>query len=64
MSIHRWFLIIAFGIQSFKMAKVEDCTLTNVDILPFDFEGGGCNTFSFGVMLCVSYYGRQMECHS
>ena len=32
------------------MAKINDCELTNVGELPFDFVSGGCNTFSFGVI--------------
>ena len=45
------------------MSKVEDCRLTSVGELPFDFEAGGCNTFSFGIMLCFSETATQ-ECHS
>ena len=45
------------------MSKVEDCRLTSVGELPFDFEAGGCNTFSFGIMLCFDYYAQQ-GCHS
>ena len=50
------------------MAKVIDCQLTNVDELPFEFSSGGCNTFSFGVMLCFSAENQQRgsahQCHS
>lgn len=36
----------------FKISKVADCSLTNIGQLDFDFTLGGCNTFSFGVLLC------------
>ena len=45
------------------MSKVEDCRLTSVGELPFNFKRGGCNTFSFGVMLCFDWNAQQ-ECHS
>ena len=45
------------------MSKVQDCTLKNVGELPFDFFYGGCNTFSFGIMLCFSDKATQ-ACHS
>ena len=34
------------------MSKVKDCKLTSVGTLSFDYYYGGCNTFSFGIMLC------------
>ena len=50
------------------MSKVEDCRLKNVGEMPFDYSGGGCNTFSFGIMLCFSKLPVQSyaskECHS
>ena len=46
-----------------KMSMVQDCGLTSVDEMPFQFYGGGCNTFSFGIMLCFAFSARQ-ECHS
>ena len=45
------------------MSKVQDCRLTSVGELPFDFVAGGCNTFSFGIMLCFASEAIQ-ECHS
>ena len=45
------------------MSKVQDCRLTSVGELPFNFFGGGCNTFSVGIMLCFDYFAQQ-ECHS
>lgn len=45
------------------MSKIQDCKLTNVGELPFEYYFGGCNTFSFGIMLCFSYTAQQ-ECHS
>ena len=45
------------------MSKVQDCKLTNVGELPFDYYEGGCNTFSFGIMLCFARNAAQ-ECHS
>ena len=32
----------------FQMSKVQNCRLTRVGDLPFEFYRGGCNTFSFG----------------
>ena len=45
------------------MSKVEDCRLASVGELPFDFYEGGCNTFSFGIMLCFSE-NADRDCHS
>ena len=45
------------------MSKVEDCRLTSVGELPFDFNGGACNTFSFGIMLCFGDFPYK-GCHS
>ena len=45
------------------MSKVQDCRLTSVGELPFDFGFGACNTFSFGIMLCFADSAPQ-ECHS
>ena len=45
------------------MSKVQDCRLTSVGELPFDFKAGACNTFSFGIMLCFSNPATQ-ACHS
>ena len=52
-----------------QMAKVENCALTNVGELPFDFYAGACNTFSFGALLCFPYNHNSNEvtsnlCHS
>ena len=47
----------------FKMSKVEGCKLTRIGDLPFDYHYGGCNTFSFGIMLCRSDYVKQ-DCQS
>ena len=45
------------------MSKVQGCTLKRTGDLPFRFLAGGCNTFSFGVMLCFSTdYNK--GCHS
>ena len=38
----------------FQISKVTGCALTEFGELPFDYRNGGCNTFSFGVMLCFS----------
>ena len=45
------------------MSKVQNCKLTNVGELQFDYERGACNTFTFGIMLCFPYAAQQ-ECHS
>ena len=45
------------------MSKVQDCRLAAVGELSFDFYNGGCNTFSFGIMLCFALSAPQ-ECHS
>ena len=63
------YINIGFGLSKkrFQLAKVENCALTNVGELPFDFYLGGCNTFSFGVMLCFpwSFAGNTYhQCHS
>ena len=47
----------------FQMSKVQNCKLRRVGKLPFDFGYGGCNTFSFGIMLCFSSNAAR-ECHS
>lgn len=51
-----------------QIAKVMDCSLTNVGEMPFGHYLGGCNTFSFGVMLCFpkTHFreGSLRECHS
>lgn len=47
------------------MSKVTNCAIQRVaGQLNFDFRGGGCNTFSFGIMLCfpnvmTSNYGQK-----
>ena len=50
------------------MSKVEDCKLTRVGDLPFDFRAGGCNTFPFGLMICFAWVeglpGEAQDCHS
>ena len=50
------------------MSKVQDCTLKRVGELPFNYRQGGCNTFSFGIMMCFSRYegnaGEAQDCHS
>ena len=49
------------------MSEVQDCKLKRIfekkGDLPFAFYGGGCNTFSFGIMLCFDYIANK-ECHS
>ena len=45
------------------MSKVQGCRLSRVGDMPFDFYWAGCNTFTFGVMLCFSYSDKQ-GCHS
>ena len=47
----------------FKISKVQDCKLTRVGDLPFDFFSGGCNTFDFGIMMCFPW-SAPYECHS
>ena len=47
----------------FKMSMVQDCSLTSVGEMPFEFYRGGCNTFSFAIMLCFSETATK-ECHS
>ena len=51
------------GYLEFQLSKITDCRLTNVGELPFEYDRGGCNTFSFGIMLCFSKYATQ-ECYS
>ena len=36
------------------MSKIQNCELTNVGELDFDFYNGGCNIFSLEVLLCFS----------
>ena len=45
------------------MSKVQGCRLAVVGELPFDYYAGGCNSFSFGIMLCFSLSAQQ-DCHS
>ena len=47
----------------FKLSKIENCKLTKVGELDFDYYLGGCNTFSFGILLCFSESDPQ-TCHS
>ena len=49
------------------MSELKDCKLTRIGDLDFDFYKGGCNTFSFGIMLCFAYNfldHSDKECHS
>ena len=45
------------------MSMVEDCRLKDIGELSFDYTGGGCNTFTFGIMLCFPDHAVSM-CHS
>ena len=45
------------------MSEVQGCELKRIDDLDFDFWAGGCNTFSFGIMLCFDK-DADKECHS
>ena len=45
------------------MSKVQNCKLTHVGELTFDYYAGGCNTFSFGILLCFPNDAQQ-ACHS
>jgi len=47
----------------FKISEIQGCKLKRIGDLDFDFQYGGCNTFSFGIMLCFSSYADK-ECHS
>ena len=47
----------------FKLSKVEGCKLSKVGELHFDYYRGGCNTFSFGILLCFSETDTD-SCHS
>ena len=58
------FLLIISGIKKlFEMSKVQNCKLASVGQLPFDFLGGACKAFSFGIMLCFAINAKQ-ECYS
>ena len=46
-----------------KMSQIQGCRLTNVGEMPFYYKAGGCNTFSFGIMLCFAY-DDLTGCHS
>lgn len=46
-----------------QMSKIQDCRLTIVGEMPFEFSYGGCNTFTFGIMLCFPWSATN-ECHS
>ena len=57
----------------FQIRKVTNCALKNVGELDFNFRYGGCNTFTFGIMLCFhkssdandwSLENSFKECHS
>ena len=45
------------------MSLVEECRLKSIGELSFDFKGGGCNTFTFGIMLCFANDAYSI-CHS
>ena len=45
------------------MSEVQGCELRRIGDLDFDFWAGGCNTFSFGIMLCFQE-SADKECHS
>ena len=45
------------------MSMVEDCRLKDIGELSFDFNAGGCNTFTFGIMLCFAKDADSI-CHS
>ena len=47
----------------FQLSKIQDCKLTKVGRLDFDYVYGGCNTFSFGILLCFSDNSPR-TCHS
>jgi len=49
--------------QKRQMSEVQDCKLKRIGDLDFGFVGGGCNTFSFGIMLCFDY-DADKKCHS
>ena len=67
-----WRLKSIFGNKIWlEIAKVTDCAVTTDGELPFDYLGGACNTFPFGIMLCFSRHGLLSgstqsirECHS
>ena len=52
-----------FYTKLFKMSMIEDCRLKDIGQLSFDFHGGGCNTFTFGIMLCFAKDADSI-CHS
>ena len=52
-----------FYIKLFEMSLVEECRLKSIGELSFDFKGGGCNTFTFGIMLCFADDAYSI-CHS
>lgn len=67
MSDYENFISDLLSNKRFQLAKVENCALTNVGELPFDFSNGGCNTFSFGIMLCFNadfHHTTFHQCHS
>ena len=47
----------------FQISKIQNCKLTRIGDLDFNFSYGVCNTFSFGILLCFDYFNDQ-DCYS
>ena len=45
------------------MRKVSNCALEDVGELDFEYDSTGntCNTFSFGILLCFTWYANHAE---
>merc|ERR1712176_432648 len=46
-----------------QMSMIEDCSLKDIGELSFEYFAGGCNTFTFGIMLCFAK-DADSTCHS
>ena len=44
-----------------QIRKVTNCALENVGELDFEYRYGGCNSFSFGILLCFDYKPNRLE---
>ena len=52
-------------LTQFKISKIQNCKLSRVGELDYDFMYGACNTFSFGILLCFSdKSSTRQACHS
>ena len=52
--------------KNFKVSKIENCQMTKIGDLPFEYNYGSCNTFlepNPRVLLCFDRYDPKV-CHT